>query len=206
MGSVKSNSHASRAALDTVDPQTAANRFAVVVVGILIIIALGVAAIVLPFILDSYCNCPSVPNISGSSPPATSPTVSPGTPTINPDVSDQFLQLVNNYARAISGDEPFEDPQSPQYRAAQFIADNANFVNQLSKESELDDLYALTVFYYSTNGDDWTECSQDGTVCDGTSWLDPDAVQCQWNWIECNQDGRVVNVIFGTCCVKEMIQ
>ncbi|KAG7345456.1 RHS repeat-associated core domain containing protein [Nitzschia inconspicua] len=196
----------SRPAPDTMDPQTASNRFAVIVLGISVVICLGVAAIVLPFTLDSYCNCPSVPNLSGSPSPTASPgsspssTVPPGTPTATPtrldDVSDQFVQFVNNYARRISGDEPFEDPSSPQFRAAQFIADESTFGSTISSLGQLDDLYAVTVLYYSTKGDGWTECSKEGTNCDGEPWLSPDVSNCEWNWITCNDDGRVVDVVF----------
>jgi hypothetical protein len=198
--------YSSRAPDDTVDAQTASNRFAVIVLGILVVIALGVAAIVLPFTLDSYCNCPDVPNISGPSAPSAtpdptpSPTVPPGTPTASPtrtgNVSDRFVQFVDNYARDISGDEPFDDPDSPQFRAAQFIADDANFAATISNVDQLGDLYAVTVFYYSTNGDDWTECSQGSTVCDGESWMNPDVTYCDWQWINCNDAGRVIDIIF----------
>lgn len=211
----------SRGPPPTVDPQTASNRFAVTVIGIIVIICLLVAAIVLPLTLDSYCNCPDVPNISGpTSPLATpspilaptpSPTVSPGTPTTSPtiptgttEVSDRFFQFVQNYASVISGEEVFEDPGSPQFRAAQFIADEAEFNSDLTSVAQLDDLYALTVFYYSTNGDDWTECSQGSDVCDEESWLNPQLSQCNWNWIDCNDEGRVVDIIFSKCFVRNV--
>jgi hypothetical protein len=195
---------------DTVHPQTASNRFAVIVLGILVVIALGVAAIVLPFTLDSYCNCPSIPNISGTSVPTASPqstptpptTVPPGSPTASPtpgeDLSDRFVQFVDNYARGVSGDEPFDDPNSPQYRAALFIADDVTFADSLTGVGQVGDLYALTVFYYSTKGDDWTQCSQDATDCDGESWLNPELNHCNWNWITCNDESRVIDIIFST--------
>lgn len=191
---------------DTVDPQTASNRFAVIVLGILVVIGLGVAAIVLPFTLDTYCNCPDIPNVLASPEPSESPnstpspTVPPGTPTESPtrlgDESDRFKQFVDNFARGISGDEPFQDPDSPQYRAALFIADEVTFDDGLSSLGQVEDLYAVTVFYYSTNGDDWTECSQGSTDCQGESWLNPDLTNCDWNWISCNDEGRVVDIIF----------
>jgi hypothetical protein len=173
-----------------------------------VVICLGVAAIVLPFTLDSYCNCPSVPNISGTAAPTASPqptsssTVPPGTPTATPtrggNVSDRFVQFVDNYARGVSGDEPFDDPDSPQYRAALFIADEVTFADTLTGLGQVGDLYAVTVFYYSTNGGDWTECSQDATDCEGESWLNPEVIHCNWNWITCNDDTRVVDIIFST--------
>lgn len=207
-GAASSGVYSSRAAATAgVDPQTASNRFTVIMIGILIIICLGVAAIVLPFTLDSYCNCPQVPNISGptvspNQEPTTSPTVSPGTPTASPTLvgnpSERFVQFVNNFARDISGDEPFGDPDSPQYRAAAFIADDAEFTTTFTDVAQLGDLYAATVIYYSTKGDDWTKCSQGSNDCDGVSWLSTTQNQCEWHWITCNDAGRVVDIIFST--------
>mmetsp|Transcript_27345 Transcript_27345/g.48559 ORF Transcript_27345/g.48559 Transcript_27345/m.48559 type:complete len:523 (+) Transcript_27345:129-1697(+) len=175
-----------------VDPQTATLRFCVIVCGILVIICLGVVAIVLPLVTDLYCDCESSTRDSAQ------PTPAPGTPTLSPSfppTSERFTQFVNGYAAEISGTEAFEDYSSPQFQAAEFIANEVSF--DVSDLDQLGDLYALSVFYYSTNGDDWKECSQGDTIClAGQSWMNPELNHCQWAWISCNDDGRVVNVIF----------
>jgi hypothetical protein len=103
---------------------------------------------------------------------------------------------VERYAAPISGEDVFEDFSSPQYRAASFIANDVTFYQQLDME-QLDDLYALSVFYYSTGGDNWLECSQGSANCtQGESWLNPDIDQCSWSWVTCNDAGRVTDIIF----------
>ena len=198
--SVKESSR-SAAPPPTVDPRTASRRFAVIMVGILIIICLGIVAIVLPFFIDSNnCNCnkssesdgtpttPSAPVVSPTSAPATTPTVE--------QTTERFNQFVDNYARDISGDGPFEDPNSPQYRAAKFIADDSDFAEDISDLNQLNDLYAVTVFYYATNGDNWRTCSQGSSSCGGESWLNAQVGHCDWNFLTCDNAGRVIGIIF----------
>jgi hypothetical protein len=191
------------------DEGTATSRYYVIVVGIIVVICLGVAAIVLPFTLDSYCDCPDVPNINSPTQPTPAPqpstpsqpssSAAPTAPTASPSVAPttgRFTQFVENFAADISGSDVFEDPSSPQYRAAQFIANEASFDSEINNVEQLGDLYAVSVFYYSTGGDDWTECSQGNSTCEGQSWLSPEVGYCEWNWITCNEDNRVSDIIF----------
>lgn len=198
---------AAAAAPKGVDDGTASTRYKVIVLGIIIVICLGVAAIVLPFTLDSYCDCPDVPNISSPtqptpSPAAPSPPSSEESPTADPSsqsnvpTTGRFTQFVDGFAADISGRDVFEDPTSPQYRAAEFIANEVSFDSEVTNVEQLGDLYAVTVFYYSTGGDDWTECSQGSTDCEGQSWLSPTVGYCEWFWITCNPDGRVSDIVF----------
>jgi hypothetical protein len=180
----------------TVDPRTASRRFAVIMCGILIIICLGIVAIVLPFFLGDDCNCPRSSEAGGPA-ASSAPEATPAPTPVREEVTQRFRQFVDNYATDISGGEPFEDPGSPQYRAAQFIADDYDFTQEITDLSQLNDLYALAVFYYSTQGDSWRQCSQESTNCGGESWMDPQVGHCNWNYVTCDDAGRVTGIVFG---------
>lgn len=185
------------------DADTATCRYWTIVFGIVVVICLGVVAIVLPLTLDSYCDCDPVilgPTPSPTRSPNEPPT--PGEPTAapsSPPSSDRFSQFVRNYAAAISGEEVFRDSTTPQYRAAEWIT-QANIDDTITSVDQLDDLYAVTVFYYSTGGDDWAECSQGNTGnCPGNSWLNDDVGPCDWEWITCNDGGRISDIVICKC-------
>lgn len=90
---------------------------------------------------------------------------------------------------------------TPQNQAYQWItsAEEEVFVEQLSKEKQLQ-RYSLATFYYSTGGDSvWGGGGGDGTA-DATvrqngvegSWLDSELDDCEWGYIVCGADDMIV--------------
>lgn len=190
---------------DGVDPGTSRMRHWVIVFGLLILICLAVAAVVVPLYVKPQYNTVGPPQPVGTQSPTPSPNggnVSPsadapseasGQPT-----TESFGSFVKDFAQEISGSSVFKDPTSPQYKAVEFIANDANYTSTITDEATMGDFYAVTVFYYSTGGDYWFECSQGSDNCPGgESWLTSDVTYCDWNWISCNDAGRVVDIIFG---------
>ena len=62
--------------------------------------------------------------------------------------------------------------------------------------------YIMSVFYFSTNGDMWNNCSANGEDCDplndriqpsfnprATRWLEPYGNECEWFGIKCHKNG-----------------
>jgi hypothetical protein len=206
------------------DPKVSQGRHRCIVIGILVVAALAIAAIVLPLVLDN-CDCPSetflrsvapaAPDATGAPvlPPTTtnpSPTSSPITqapavavtppptpPAPSAAPSTQGLkQFIDVFLIPRFGSAPFEDTNSPQYRAAEFLVDVDTIASDSASIETLGDRYALTVLYYSTVPEGWLTCNQDDANC-ANPWLNPEQTHCDWEFIRCDEtSGRVVDLIF----------
>lgn len=184
-----------------VDPSTARMRHWVIVLGLIILICIGVTAIVVPLYMKPQYDINSV-TIPAS--PTLSPSVgSTGKPTILPTKADvtlapttaAFANFVQDFGSKISGSSVFNDPTSPHYKAANYIANVAGYTT--NDEAMMGDFYAVTLFYFSTGGDSWKECSRGSDNCpDGVSWMTSNITYCNWSWISCNEASRVVDVVF----------
>ena len=193
---------------DGTDSGTSSMRHWVIVFGILILICLAVAAIIVPlYVKPQYTTTdPGDPNFKTDAPaptPAT-PTLSPSAETVpgqslQPTTED-FATFVKDFALQVSGSAVLEDSTSPQYKAVEFIANDANYTSTITDDAMIGDFYAVAVFYYSTGGEYWLECSQDSDKCpDGVPWMTDNVTYCDWNWITCNEAGRVKDIIFSKC-------
>jgi hypothetical protein len=81
-----------------------------------------------------------------------------------------------------------EDPESPQFRALEWVKSNPPTVEEL-KFKPLVQKYVLAVLYFSTNGEEWL---------DNTGWLSSNE-ECEWfstssNGIVCDWVGRVIGI------------
>jgi hypothetical protein len=202
-------------------------RHKCLVMGLLVVGALAIAAIVLPLTLDN-CDCPSsvqrepllAPTISPVPAPSpdvvttpapvaapTSPVAPTPAPVVSPTPAPQteapttqgFGIFLKNFIVPISGEEVFLNEESPQYKAAVFLAMDDAYGRTLDTLDELRDRYAMSVFYYAMNGDGWNACFQGDTACssDGLAWMDPDVDHCLWDAVSCNSAGRVTDIVFG---------
>jgi len=186
---------------DGVDPGTSRMRHWVIVFGLLILICLAVAAIVLPLYVkpqykDSTTQNPD-PLTAAPETALPAPTLSPSSEvqSLQP-TTENFANFVKDFALEISP-SVLEDPTSSQYKAIEFIANDANYTSTITDDAMLGDFYAIAVFYYSTGGDYWRECSQGSNSCPGgVSWMTYNVSYCDWNWISCNEAGRVDDIIF----------
>ena len=178
------------------------SRFMVVVFGILLIILLTTAAIVVPLYIKPKYNTlrTSAPTPTTESLPTEFPTQAPvpSMETSPPPTTSDFATFVQNFASTVSKASVFNDPTSPQYKAAEFIANDSNYTSTIADDALMGDLYAIVVFYYSTGGDHWYDCSRESDNCPGIKWLTSDVTHCDWNWVFCNEAGRVVDLVVGT--------
>jgi len=62
----------------------------------------------------------------------------------------------------------------------------------------------MTVFYHSTGGDEWTECSATNATSNATCVGDDkkklflsEESECQWGGITCDREGNIQNITFG---------
>jgi hypothetical protein len=103
-------------------------------------------------------------------------------------------QFIETYLAPLLGEKVFEDRNSAQYRAAEYLADEDEYVPQLTTEEQVWDRFAVTTFYFATEGDSWNECSRSGSSC-LSPWLIGD--HCDWYSVTCNESGRIESIIFG---------
>lgn len=128
--------------------------------------------------------------------------------------------LIKISIRAISTSSDVDTPGSPQNLAEEWII-NLDPLYVCPDDPSLGQRYTMAVFYYSTRGDRWTQCSapsdfQNQTavaeanaacnivVSEGGSdaWLTPSAV-CEWGGLSCT-NSSVVRIDFGKPLVEEL--
>ena len=126
--------------------------------------------------------------------------------TEQPSVSPSFaptatlFQTITSIIKenGVTPDEGFTNTANAQYLAAEFLAETDTYVsdNQLMENhSKLIQRYILTVFYFSTGGDDWERCSRFDAGCHGgeSSYLS-DTSECDWKGIVCDSNNTVIKL------------
>lgn len=135
---------------------------------------------------------PVIPTLAPQAPQA--PTEAPVAEDSLAPTTLRLGQFIQVFLVPISGEEVFEDQSSPQFRAAQYLSEEDDYVSEIGEEAVLSDRYALTTFYFATGGDEWDRCALGDEACAG-AWLTGDA--CEWEYVSCDADGRVVSFNFG---------
>lgn len=183
------------------------NKKTCLVFSVIFLLCAVIVAIVLPFFLDyptrsgSGTTEPSQQAPPDSSPDASTPestvsgplTTEPTDPPTDAPTTLQWGQFLNAFLIPNSGEEVFQDKDSPQYRAAKFILDDP-YTDIVSTTGRLNDRYASATFYFATEGENWKSCYFDDSNCPSGQWLEGDV--CDWYAVSCNSDGRVTSFIF----------
>ena len=140
--------------------------------------------------LRRYCIRPPCFGCCGGGDPeplvpiATASSMSPsGAPSASP-TSDRLNAVIGDVA-PISGSEVFLDFESPQYRAAVWLADVDPLSLPVSQSTpQLLQRYSLAVLYYTMNGDMWLSCFTTDVSCpSGQNWLTQG--ECSWFGLTC---------------------
>lgn len=128
-----------------------------------------------------------------------SPTSAPSAPP----TGATFAELLGSIQPLYPSDDIFEKAfssyDSPQYKAADWTANTAP-LGYTGSEPRMISRYALAVFYFSTNGDDWERCGVGSTNCDvEREWLTAEN-ECDWLAISCQDpaggDHTVLELFF----------
>lgn len=133
-------------------------------------------------------------------------TESPSTAPSSSPTSFVFAELLSTIGSLYGKDnseifsEAFSDESSPQYRAAKWTVDNIPAGITSGSDPRMVSRYALTAFYFSTNGDNWRECSRGSTNCvRAKEWL-TSTNECDWFAVDCinpaNGDYSVIKLEF----------
>ena len=138
----------------------------------------------------------AAPTLVISTPPPTDePTKAPAIAPVSvqpmapaPTYADPYTENIIRGSSGITPAKAFEDPDSVQSKALEWLKSNQN-LPFYSPEKQLA-RWALAVFYYSTNGDDWL---------DNFRWLS-DFDECTWYAAgvpACNADRKFSNLVLG---------
>jgi hypothetical protein len=122
--------------------------------------------------------------------------------------------LIENFLRIVSNPVDLETEGTPQNLAMTWIIE-LDPLQLCPQDDNLIQRYVMAVFYYSTRGGRWLECSAptefddqeaiesanmgcDIIVPGGKSdaWLTP-SLECEWGGVACNDDGFVNRIDFG---------
>jgi hypothetical protein len=147
----------------------------------------------------------SSPSASPSAMPSASPSFAPtSSPTLakcgtTPEErSVRILSVLDSVANPIS----LRDPDSIQGKAADWLIGQDEYL-LCPEDPKLVQRFALAVIYFATNGDDWLQCSADGTDLCGfedpfvgdSRFLSADN-ECSWAGITCDPDMCVTEIEF----------
>jgi hypothetical protein len=132
---------------------------------------------------------PTTPPVQDPTNPPTlvpSPVTAPTSPPDNCESKpreEAFADLLSN----VTDPSVLSNPSTPQGAAFRWLVDSDPSQIDPCTYPTLTQRYALTTFYYSTNGDDWT---------DSTGWLTA-TNECTWFGISCGSD-LVTEISIGT--------
>ena len=143
-------------------------------------------AIVIPVVLVFGKNEGPKPTVPPTSAPSMTPSSAP--------TSTRFTDILD-YALQFSSAESLTDHASPQFLAADWVANLDERQADLESE-ELAQRYLLAVFYFSTAGDEWEECSRSTTCNVGFSWLDGTQSECLWHGVRCRAN-QLIRILIG---------
>jgi hypothetical protein len=155
-------------------------------IGICILILLTAAIVIPVVIVFGKGEDPKITEAPSSAPSA-SPSAAPTSTRFA-----EFLKFANQFSSA----ESLTDPSSPQFLAADWVVNLDEFQADLEVDA-LTQRYLLAVFYFSTGGDEWEECSRSKTCNVGFSWLDGTKSECLWHGVRCNTDKQVEKILIG---------
>ena len=161
-----------------------------------------------------------VPTGLPSSRPTESPTATPSVepssrPTQTCNLSEEGrTALISSFLRVISDPVEIDDPLSPQHFAFDWII-SQDAAMLCPQDPNLIQRYVLAVFYYSTRGDRWSQCSspvayddedavqEANLACnirtsggDSDAWLSPSS-ECKWGGLACDDEGRLIKIDMG---------
>jgi len=86
----------------------------------------------------------------------------------------------------VSSQDLLNNPDSPQSKAADWIINNDPLQVNPCTFANLEERYALAVFYFALNGDTWRNNS---------GWLGGSSVCSGWFGVGCNANGQVTNLL-----------
>ena len=160
------------------------------------IIAAIATAIAVPVALK-FINTPTVITEELTEEPTEPPTLEP---THSPSFAPTRATFVDmmTLITPVSGSAALSDPDSPQAKALDWIA-NRDPLQRSVEDVRFLQRYVCAVFYYSTGGDEWSDCSEGDQVCrdpQSESFLSG-SDECSWFGNTCKENKRIYKIYHG---------
>ena len=121
--------------------------------------------------------------------------------------------LISIFVRAVSNAADVDTPGSPQNLAAEWLI-NKDTHYMCPQDPKLIQRYVMAVFYFSTRGNRWTQCSAPSNMGNQTAidiannacsinvaaggsnaWLTPGSA-CGWGGLACDSNGSIARIDF----------
>lgn len=143
--------------------------------------------------------------MSSSFAPTDTPTISQHpsysfTPTQRCLMSEEEREAaIMDLLREVSNPDALTTPNTPQNNAANWIIYEDFDFFICPDDPKLIQRYVMAIFYFSTGGEGWKECSTSliNNECpEGHNFLSG-VSECQWGGVSCNNHGCMTNITFG---------
>lgn len=179
--------------------------------GLAVLMVVIAAAVAVPLVLRSPAKQPSSSMNSSGSGGADSTEEekkdnTDSTPAGEPDANSPIAKIIQGIAR--NGGKEFQDANSYQSRAKQWVLTQAFPVNDGSKmttEQQATQLYALACLYYATYSvrSDWTDVHYGADLAlpgwySNRGWLGSADDICNWHGLACDDQGRIRKIELDT--------
>jgi len=121
-----------------------------------------------------------------------------GVPSSAPTSSRAALLM--EYLTTVSEKKSLQDRNSPQNEALMWLSDEDGM--KLSHDDpNFHQRFILAVFYFATNGDNWSKCFRGDVHCTDSpnkvAFLSPEH-ECNWNGIFCDENKKISVISLGT--------
>lgn len=112
----------------------------------------------------------------------------------NLDPTTRRAQILATLGSGVSDANSLATSGTPQNLAAEWLIDGDDF-HVCPSDEKMVQRYVMALFYYSTEGNSWSTCSENDTDCAGTPYLSP-VHECEWVGSACNSDQCITEIIF----------
>ena len=154
------------------------------------VIAAAIVAAVVLTVGQPDPPAPLVPTMTPSEAPSMVPSAAPTTTRL-----EAWIQAL----KSVSAEEALNNRTSPQYQAALWVADEDELQLEVGSPRGLQ-RYALAVFYFALDGENWEQCGRQDPTCGGDpndrAWLLKTENECDWLGVDCDITNSIVTSIF----------
>ena len=142
---------------------------------------------------------------------SSAPSPSPMNQTCNGLTEEERVQQILALLDTLANPDEIRDVSTPQGKATTWIIEQDTLKACPDDTCAFVQRWSLAVIYYSTNGDDWFECSANPNASDPCGTVRPfrgkdrflsSVSECDWAGITCNTQGCVTEIVFGASSIS----
>lgn len=108
--------------------------------------------------------------------------------------ADRRNQILGTLRNDVSTNVALNTAGTPQKLAVDWLLDE-DTMQVCPGDKKIVQRYVMALFYFSTAGSSWLECSKNGLCSEGKNFLDG-ASECEWGGLACNNDNCITQIVF----------